>query len=246
MAFTLRDISIVLGEKPNRVRPWVSYVKPSVRKAASRGETNLFSRSDLYRFAILRELVEFGWARETVGKLIASIGEDTLWRCSHAWYDEFRFSKDYFDANFDNWIDVAIKESDRHVMKAFPEFTDAAKEKIMAALANRASDRKIYLLFLIMRPLGVSDRGQHIKIRCIPICEKPPQYNGKALMEDLDNLPGYVKQASETHLIDVVQIMRNVSDSLYMAYPQAFKGELHVVMKNILGTDWTRKINGEV
>ena len=65
-------------------------------------------------------------------------------------------------------------------------------------------------------------------------------------MEDLDTLPGYVKQASETHLIDVAEIMRNVSDALYMAYPQAFKGELHVVMRNILGIDWSRKINQEV
>ena len=242
MAFTLRDISIILGEKINRVRPWVLYVKPSVREATSRGETNLFSRTDLYRFAILRGLVDFGWARETVGRLISSIDEDTFWRCVHAWYDEFRFSKDYFDANFDNWIDVAIKESDRHDMKAFSEFNDAAKEKILEALSNRASDRKIYLLFLIMRPLGLPDREQEIKIHCIPICENPPQYNGKPLMENLENLPEYVKRASEAHLIDVVEIMRNVSDSLYVTYPQAFKGELHVVMRNILGIDWNKHI----
>ncbi len=252
MGFTLRDVSRILEANHNRCRQWVSlgFIKPSIREAESRGQTNFFSRPDIYRFAILKQLIELGWAREPAGKLISSIDENAFWRCVHAWHDDFRFAKERIEANYDIWIENAIAKtihpekrkasSGSEITKAFSEFSEEMKKRIIEFLVLRIPVRKIYLVFLILDP-------SPLEVRCVPLCENPPIYsNGKALMGDIDSLTKYVVLADEVHLIEVSKIMKSVDNDLYIMYPKAFKGELHAVMRNMMGIEWTQRIEERV
>lgn len=236
MAFTLRDISIVLGEKINRLRPWVSlgYVKPSMRQANSRGETNLFSRSDLYRFAILKRLVEQGWSRDTVGKMISAINEDTFWRIVRAWQNEWKFLEGYY-AQKDLTKDLIPIITDSEISpENVSAYNEAFREIVLQKLSERIPDRKVYLLFLMLLP---------VKIHCIPICENPPLYGDKPLMEDLSKVAEYVTKVPETYMVDVGEIMRKVDDILYIAYPQAFRSEFMAIMRDMFGFEkWNQQL----
>jgi len=66
--FFSKDMTRITGVKLNRLQPWMErgFVTPSIEQAAGSGTRNIFSRFDLYRIRIFRDVVEMGLPRKLV------------------------------------------------------------------------------------------------------------------------------------------------------------------------------------
>lgn len=214
MAFSLKQLSEIIGVNHNRCRQWVAmgYLVPSIKKSAVKGSNNLFDRFDLYRAAMLNHLIEFGWSRETVSKMIAAISDDTSWKVNYTWLAPERVVHQAALAGEDFTADL---------YDAAPEIREAARIALVEALAERIPKRKIYLIFLLNLPLS---------IHCTPLCDNSPIINGKPLMGDIMDAPDFLKMANDAHIIEMSPILRKVDDSLFLRYPKVFAEEIQNVL----------------
>ena len=76
-AFTTWDIQKKLGIKQSRLKEWLKYLPPSY-KADGPGTKNLFSRTDLYKIFVFRELIDRGFSRQKAAELVNSMAEQGL------------------------------------------------------------------------------------------------------------------------------------------------------------------------
>lgn len=65
-SFTTFDIVKILGIERNLLAQWLmkGYITPSVRRAKGTGTKNLFSRNDLYKMKLFKQLVDTGILRD--------------------------------------------------------------------------------------------------------------------------------------------------------------------------------------
>lgn len=68
-AFTTWDIQKKFGLKQARLKEWLKFLPPSF-KASGPGTKNLFSRTDLYKLFVFRELIEKGLSRERAAEIV--------------------------------------------------------------------------------------------------------------------------------------------------------------------------------
>lgn len=71
-AFTTWDIQKKFGIKQPRLKEWFKFLPPSF-KASGPGTKNLFSRTDLYKLFVFRELIGKGFNRERAAELVNSM-----------------------------------------------------------------------------------------------------------------------------------------------------------------------------
>jgi hypothetical protein len=77
--FTPIQILKAVKLERQRLRKWVEegFVQPSI-PAEGQGKAALFSRSDIYRIALLRDLITLGYTRLSAALLVNSIPNDRL------------------------------------------------------------------------------------------------------------------------------------------------------------------------
>ena len=71
--FTTGDVVKVTGLARPRIQEWISrgYIKPSISSHGSHGNPNLWNRQDVYELLIFRQLVDRGFSRKEVVKMIS-------------------------------------------------------------------------------------------------------------------------------------------------------------------------------
>lgn len=91
--YELADIASLLGLEKSRVKNWTIgrpfSVRPSVRASSGKGSRNLFSRNDVYCFALVKRLNEIGVPVEAIQQMLQKMGtrmgEDEFWSDRRDW-----------------------------------------------------------------------------------------------------------------------------------------------------------------
>lgn len=91
--YELADIAVLLDLEKSRVKNWTIgrpfSVRPSVRASSGKGSRNLFSRNDVYCFALVKRLNGIGVPVEAIQQMLqkmdARIGEDEFWSDGRDW-----------------------------------------------------------------------------------------------------------------------------------------------------------------
>src|SRR5687767_4075638 len=78
--FELSDVAHIVGMPAFRAKKWTLDdtgigIKPSVRESKGTGSSNLYSRKDLYFFALANELWKSGLTVKTVGRVLGKLRE---------------------------------------------------------------------------------------------------------------------------------------------------------------------------
>ena len=86
--YELADIAAILGLEKARVKNWTIgrpfSVRPSIRASFGKGSRNLFSKNDVYCFALVKRLNEIGTPVEAIQQMLkggygAELAEDSSW-----------------------------------------------------------------------------------------------------------------------------------------------------------------------
>ena len=90
MTFLAADVTEITGVKRTRLQQWIDlgFIKPSIQSASGHGSRNLWSREDLSKIAIFKEIAESGLSRKIAADLIeklASSGQEII-SASSIWY----------------------------------------------------------------------------------------------------------------------------------------------------------------
>jgi hypothetical protein len=91
--YELADIAAILGLEKARVKNWTIgrpfSVRPSIRPSFGKGTRNLFSKSDVYCFALVKRLNEIGTPVSAIQQMLkdygAELAEDSRWWGGGAW-----------------------------------------------------------------------------------------------------------------------------------------------------------------
>ena len=86
--YELADVAAILGIEKSRVKNWTIgrpfSVQPSVRASFGKGSRNLFSRNDVYCFALVQRLVEAGTPVAAIQKMLDAVkphlARDDFWK----------------------------------------------------------------------------------------------------------------------------------------------------------------------
>jgi DNA-binding transcriptional MerR regulator len=122
--FELADIAGILGIEKSCAKSWTIgrpfSVRPSIRAASGKGSRNLFSRNDVYRFALVKRLNEAGAPvaaiKTMLEKLEPDLTGDTVWRAgSYARSTPIHASTDPdilpSDPQREHWVVIDLKSS---------------------------------------------------------------------------------------------------------------------------------------
>ena len=138
--FELADVAAILGIEKSRVKYWTIgrpfSVQASVRASFGKGSRNLFSRNDIYCFALVKRLSDVGAPAKAIQdmleKLAADVAEDAVWQ-EQRWLFLRRTNRDVsFTLNFDpepfGYINVPIEPGDCLLL-----YTDGVTEALDSA-----------------------------------------------------------------------------------------------------------------
>ena len=111
--YTTPELIKVIGVTRARLQQWVErgYVGPSIQKASGQGVKNLYSVGDLYKIAIFKHLIEFGFSRDRaesiLGKYFFSYSDEERKKYNILVYIDLKATKDRtFFCSFDNEDEV--------------------------------------------------------------------------------------------------------------------------------------------
>lgn len=70
--FTTQELLKVVGITRTRLQPWVErgYISPSVQCASVQGVKHLYSIYDIYKVAVFKYLLEYGFSRDRAGTMV--------------------------------------------------------------------------------------------------------------------------------------------------------------------------------
>src|SRR5438445_12482404 len=106
--YELADVARIVGIEKSRVKNWTLgrpfTVKPSLRSSFGTGSRNLFSRQDLYCFALVQRLIEadapVAAIQRMLEKLRPDLPEDAYWK-EQKWIIISRKDRDgSYDVNY--------------------------------------------------------------------------------------------------------------------------------------------------
>ncbi len=83
-----------LGIKRARLKEWMAFIPPTL-KAAGRGTKSVFSRTDVYKLCIFKELVDRGFTRKRAAELVheAIPVPEGYEEGIYSWRDHFEFKE---------------------------------------------------------------------------------------------------------------------------------------------------------
>jgi len=124
--YELADIAAILGMEKSRVKNWTIgrpfSVRPSVRASVGKGSRNLFSRNDIFCFALVKRLNEIGVPvtaiQNVLKKMEAELPRDEFWK-SARWLHLQRTNR---DTSFAIAIDVDTFGYENVTIEAEDEF----------------------------------------------------------------------------------------------------------------------------
>jgi len=236
MEFVLSEICQILEIGIDRAHQWLKggFVAPSIRKAAGRGKRNVFSRLDLYRFAILKFFSEGeGLSRETSGKLIQALSKDILLGLTSIWlFDRMALIEGSLrNGEFGESIRAefakagGMSPNSPLVSKAL----QVMSQVILEWLRNRMENTKVYLVFFR------TDAGG--EFTCLPLGEGV-EGKGQKQVSVLGDLREIMHLATVAYVVDFGSIAGQVDERIYNLYPQKFSGEF--------GRELTKASGGDV
>jgi hypothetical protein len=77
--FKAADVAKKFGIKYGRLKEWLKHIPPSVEQAEGPGTRNIFTRSDLYKLFLFRELIEKGGLERTrAAAVVSALDKDGL------------------------------------------------------------------------------------------------------------------------------------------------------------------------
>jgi len=73
--FFASEVTKITGVKLNRLQPWMErgFIEPSIQKATGHGTRNIFSRDDLYKIQLFKEMVEKGISRKLAAENLSIV-----------------------------------------------------------------------------------------------------------------------------------------------------------------------------
>ncbi len=81
--FKAADVAKKFGIRYGRLKEWLKHIPPSVKQADGPGTRNIFTRSDLYKLFLFRELIEKGGLqRTTAAAVVSALDKDGLLKFS--------------------------------------------------------------------------------------------------------------------------------------------------------------------
>ena len=144
--YELADVAAILGLQKSRVKNWTIgrpfSVRPSVRASFGKGSRNLFSRNDVFSFALVKALNERGAPVDAIQKMLerfaGDLPNDALWK-GRTWLVLKRANRDVscdlFEPEDMGYINLRIEAEDEIVcsyMVNLASIVDAVSEKINA------------------------------------------------------------------------------------------------------------------
>jgi hypothetical protein len=77
--FKAADVAKKFGIRYGRLKEWLKHIPPSVEQADGPGTRNIFTRSDLYKLFLFRELIEKGGLQRTrAAAVVSALDKDGL------------------------------------------------------------------------------------------------------------------------------------------------------------------------
>jgi hypothetical protein len=95
--FKAADVEKKLGVRHGRLKEWLKYLPPSVEQAEGPGTRNIFTRTDLYKLFLFRELIEKGGLQRAIAARVVS----KLDRDGHIKYSSTLLTGGFSTYNFD-------------------------------------------------------------------------------------------------------------------------------------------------
>lgn len=126
--YELADIAAILDLEKSRVKNWTIgrpfSVHPSVRASFGKGSRNLFSRNDVYCFALVKRLNEIGAPVAAIQQMLQELSDDlaeeTFWKDERDWLiirrngHGFSSKIDVYDDSF-GYINIMLRREDEIV-----------------------------------------------------------------------------------------------------------------------------------